>query len=85
MYGARDAAQNWAEDCVDTMELGCFEGQRISVYIRPEKDRTRIHGGDFVGGSDKDLKWAEGNAEKRQKLKTKILGNIFKRVIIICQ
>ena len=78
MYGTRDAAQNWSEECANTMvSLGFTRGKATpcTFYHKDRNLRTYIHGDDFVtSGSDGDLKWLKANLEKHYELKTEILG-----------
>ena len=78
MYGTRDAAQNWAEDCAQTMkDMGFQRGEAspCTYYHRGKELRTYIHGDDFVSsGKEKNLVWMKENLQKKYKIKTSILG-----------
>ena len=69
MYGTRDAAQNWGEECAKTMTDMGFEKGRASPCTFLHKDRhirAYIHGDDFVSvGKEEDLQWM-----KRQRKST---------------
>ena len=78
MYGTRDAAQNWGEECAKTMkDIGFAQGTASPcTFTHKERGiRTYIHGDDYVSvGKEQDLMWMKQEVEKRYKLKTQILG-----------
>ena len=78
MYGTRDAAQNWGEECADTMKAIGFEQGKASpctFFHKGRGIRTYIHGDDFVSvAKDADLKWLKTEIEKKYELKTQVLG-----------
>lgn len=78
MYGTRDAAQNWGEECAATMEKAGFtRGKASPCTFNHHYRRLKcyVHGDDFVTvGLDKDLKWMRAELEKAYELKTHVLG-----------
>ena len=78
MYGTRDAAQNWGEECANTMKSIGFEQGTASPCTFSHADRglrCYIHGDDFVTiGKDLDLKWMQKELEKVYEIKTQVLG-----------
>ena len=78
MYGTRDAAQNWGEECASTMQKLGFRRGKASpcTFYHPSRHlRTYIHGDDFVtAGMEKDLTWMKTEIEKFYQIKTQILG-----------
>ena len=78
MYGTRGAAQNWSEECAQTMiNIGFTRGKAspCTFYHKDRSLRTYIHGDDFVtAGRDHDLKWLKTQIEKRYEIKTETLG-----------
>ena len=78
MYGTRDAAQNWGEECAATMEQIGFERGVASpcTFSHPERKlKCYIHGDDFVTmGLDHNLKWMKKELERHYELKTQVLG-----------
>ena len=78
MYGTRDAALNWGEECANTMiELG-YERDKASpcTFYHPVRQlRTYIHGDGFVTiGKEEDLAWLKQGLEKHYEIKTEVLG-----------
>ena len=61
MYGTRDAAQNWGEECAETMiKAGFVRGlaSPCTFYHPQRKIRTYIHGDDYVAvGKGEQLLW----------------------------
>ena len=78
MYGTRDAAQNWGEECAKTMTDMGFERGTASpctFFHRDRQIRTYIHGDDYVSvGQEEDLQWMKRQIEKKYELKTQVLG-----------
>ena len=82
MYGTRDAAQNWGEECAETMIKAGFQRGKASpcTFYNEEKEmRAVIHGDDFtLLGMIEDLRWFEKIIEEKfgkEWIKTKgILG-----------
>ena len=78
MYGTRDAAQNWGEECAENMvEAGFARGNAppCIFYHRERGLRTYIHGGGYVAaGKDSELKWLKATFEAKCGIKTQILG-----------
>ena len=78
MYGTRDAALNWGEECASTMtELGYERGKAspCTFYHPARQLRTYIHGDDFVTiGKEEDLAWLKQGLEKHYEIKTEVLG-----------
>ena len=78
MYGTRDAAQNWGEECAATMKkLGFQRGTASPCTFSHHYRRLRcyIHGDDFVTvGMDEHLKWMKAQLEKQYELKKQVLG-----------
>jgi hypothetical protein len=72
MYGTRDAAQNWGEECAETMiEAGFTRGKAspCTFYHADRSLRTYIHGDDYVTvGKDADLKWLRKKLEDRYEI-----------------
>ena len=68
MYGRRDAAHNWGEECANTMiKMGSTEGKASPcLFSHAGKGlRCYMHGDDFVtAGTDKELKWMKQELEK---------------------
>ena len=66
MYGSRDAAQNWGEECAETMVEAGFAIGKASPRTFFHADRslgTYVHGDYVTVCKDADLKWP------RKKLK----------------
>ena len=85
MYGTRDAAQNWGEECANTLKEMGFEQGKASPCVFNHKDRkirTYIHGDDFVSSAKdfvssakgEQLKWMKKELEKIYELTTHVLG-----------
>ena len=78
MYGTRDAAQNWGEECAATMEQMGFERGKASPCTFSHTQRKLecyIHGDDFVTtGMEQNLKWMKAELEKHYEIKTQVLG-----------
>ena len=78
MYGTRDAAQNWGEECAGTMTNAGFIRGKASpcTFYHPDKNlRTYIHGDDYVTvGKEADLKWLRNKLEEKYEIKTQVLG-----------
>ena len=73
MYGTRDAAQNWGEECSDTMIQAGFKRGLASpcTFYHPTRQiRTYIHGDDYVSvGKGEQLEWLKNTLEKRYEIK----------------
>ena len=78
MYGTRDAAQNWGEECAETMVHAGFKRGLASpcTFYHPTRQiRTYIHGDDYVPvGKGEQLEWLKATLEKKCGIKTQILG-----------
>lgn len=78
MYGTRGAAQNWPEECADTMVgLGFTRGTATpgTLYHKDRDLGTYIHGHGFVTpGTGADLKWLKASIGKHHGLKAEVLG-----------
>ena len=78
MYGTRDAAINWHEECTQQLvENGFVQGQVSPCvsYHPTRKIMTCVHGDDYVSsGRGDDLKWMESRLKAKYQIKTKWLG-----------
>ena len=78
LYGTRDAAVNWHDECSQQLVSNGFLQGKASpcVLYHPQKRiRTVVHGGDYVSsGKEQDLKWMKARLEDEYDLKTKWLG-----------
>ena len=78
MYGTRDAAQNWGEECASTMKsIGSEQGTASPCTFSHASRGLRcyIHGDDFVTiGKEHELKWMKQELEKAYEIKTQFLG-----------
>ena len=78
MYGTRDAAQNWYEECSGQLKQIGFEQVKASPCIFYHKERglcTYVHGDDYVTmGMPEHLGWMKAQLEKKYTVKTQTLG-----------
>ena len=78
MCGTRDAAQNWGEECANTLnEMGFTQGKASPCVFQHEerKIRTYIHGDDFVSSAQgEQLKWMKEQLEKKYEMTTEVMG-----------
>ena len=78
MYGTRDAAQNWAEECSGRLiEVGFKQGLASPcVFFHKERGiRTYVHGDDYVStGMPSQLQWLKPKFEETYQVKTQTLG-----------
>ena len=78
LYGARDAAQNWAEEYSSSLINGGFIRGITNPCLFRHRSKTislLVHGDDFVGvGCDTDIAIVRTLLEKTYKLKSEILG-----------
>ena len=78
MYGIRDAAIDWHDECTrQLIDSGFVQGRASPcVFHRPSrKIKTCVHGDDYVSsGKEKNLKWMEEQLKDKYEIGTKWLG-----------
>lgn len=95
MYGNRDAAQNWYQECSRQRIQIEFQQGKASpcTFYHPTRGiRIYVHGGDYVStGKPEQLQWMKGRSEEKYAVKTQTLrpgkedqrqSEIFNRVVI---
>ena len=78
MYGTRDAAANWSDECTQRLvEMGFRTGKATPCvfYLKERWPRACIHGDYFVViGIPRELKWMQDQLERKYELKIDLLG-----------
>ena len=78
MYGTRDAAINWSDECTKTLVKDGYKQGRanLCLFWHPSKKAdVMVHGDDFVAlGSDESLKSTMRSLEEKYKIKVQVLG-----------
>ncbi len=78
LYGTRDAAVNWTNTFTKHLvDIGFVVGSAspCNFFHSDKKISLTVHGDDFTStGSEKDLKWLDGQLRARYQLKTDFLG-----------
>ena len=78
MYGTRDAAQNWAKECIDMLvNIGFRQGNASPCVFHHQASgiRTFVHGDDYASVAEQnELEWMKRQLAGKYKIKTQWLG-----------